>query len=261
MTSSNQKVLITAGADGIGRAIAETFVREGADVHVCDINEGAIAALNEGDGALRGTLGDVTRPEDVARIFDDALARFGGRLDVLVNNAGVAGPTAPIEDMEIQDWQTCLDVNLNGAFFCLKHAVPIMKAQGSGAIVNLSSSAGIFGFPFRSPYAVAKWGVIGLTKTLAMELGPFGIRVNAICPGSVNGPRIDRVIAAAAESQGKSPEEVRESYVRQVSMRTFVDAQDIAEMVQFICSDRGAKISGQALPVDGHTETLGGSDG
>jgi NAD(P)-dependent dehydrogenase (short-subunit alcohol dehydrogenase family) len=149
-------------------------------------------------------------------------------------------------------------VNINGQFYCARRAVPLLKAAGGGSIVNLSSSAGLFGYPMRSPYAASKWAVIGFTRTLAMELGEFGIRVNAICPGSVEGERTDRVIAAEAKSKGVSPEEVRKGYVRTVSMRTFVTAQDIANMILFICSEAGSKISGQALSVDGHTETLRG---
>lgn len=260
MSLMDKTALVTAGAEGIGRAIAETLVREGAKVHVCDVNAEAIADINRADSDLKGTSGDVTKPADVDRVFKETLARFGDHLDILVNNAGIAGPTGPVESLDPNGWRATFDVNLHGAFHCLQQAVPLMKAQKSGSIVNLSSSAGLFGFPLRTPYAAAKWGVIGLTKSLAMELGPFGIRVNALCPGSVKGPRIDRVIAADAKSRGVKEQEIYDAYVKQVSMRSFVEAQDIAEMVAFICSPRGAMISGQALSVDGHTETLGAID-
>jgi NAD(P)-dependent dehydrogenase (short-subunit alcohol dehydrogenase family) len=188
-------------------------------------------------------------------LFDEALAAMGG-LDILVNNAGIAGPVAPVDEIDPEDWRRCIAVDLDGPFLCARRAVPPIRAAGGGSIVNISSTAGLFGFPNRSPYAAAKWGVIGFTKTLAMELGPNGIRVNAICPGSVSGPRIDAVIAGAAKADGITEEAMRDIWLRQVSMRTFVEAQDIANMVLFICSDAGAKISGQALSVDGHTESL-----
>jgi NAD(P)-dependent dehydrogenase (short-subunit alcohol dehydrogenase family) len=175
---------------------------------------------------------------------------------VLVNNAGSSGPTGPVESLDYADWRRTIEVNLDSQFLCTKQAVPMLREAGGGSIVNISSSAGLRGYPMRTPYAAAKWGVIGLTKTLAMELGPEGIRVNAICPGSVAGDRIDRVIEAAAEARGVGAETVRQGYLRQVSMRTFVSAEDVAELALFLCSEAGARISGQALAVDGHTEGL-----
>jgi NAD(P)-dependent dehydrogenase (short-subunit alcohol dehydrogenase family) len=158
--------------------------------------------------------------------------------------------------MSLRDWKATFEVNVHSAFLCLRRAVPVMKEAKSGCIVNISSTAGLMGYPLRTPYATAKWGVIGLTKSLAMELGPRGIRVNAICPGSVDGLRMDRVIANEAKAVGVEESEVRKGYVRQVSMRTFIDAADIAETAVFLCSDKAARISGQALSVDGHNETL-----
>jgi NAD(P)-dependent dehydrogenase (short-subunit alcohol dehydrogenase family) len=149
-------------------------------------------------------------------------------------------------------------VNLDGAFYCLRHAIPLIKAAGAGSIVNLSSTAGLFGYPLRAPYVASKWALVGLTKTLAIELGPFGIRANAVCPGSIDGPRMDRVIAAEAAARGTSEAVVREAYMRQTSLRSFIDASDVAEMVLFLCSDAGAKITGQAMAIDGHTESLSG---
>jgi len=252
---AGKRAVVTAGADGIGRAIAETLMASGARVHVCDVDSGRLEAVRAALPGLGATLADVADPAAVDRLFDEALAGMGG-LDILVNNAGIAGPTAPVEDISPEDWRRTIAVDLDGAFHCARRAVPALKAAGGGSIVNLSSSAGLFGFPNRSPYAAAKWGIIGFTKTLAMELGPFGIRANAICPGSVEGPRIDRVIAADAAVRGVTEEEIRTLYTRQVSMRCFVTAQDIANMVLFICSAAGARISGQALAVDGHTEGL-----
>ena len=253
---AGQRVLITAGGAGLGRVMAEAFLSAGARVHVCDTDG---AALEEASAALPGlsaTVADVSDPDQVDRLFDEAQSHLGN-LDVLVNNAGIAGPTGPVEDCTPEDWRRTLAVDLDGVFYCLRRAVPLLKRQGRGSIVNISSTAGLLGFPERAPYAAAKWGVIGLTKTLAMELGPHGIRANAICPGSIEGPRIDRVIAAAAESQGVTAEAMRDTYLSHVSLRTFVKAKDIANMALFLCSDAGSKISGQALAVDGHTETLG----
>jgi NAD(P)-dependent dehydrogenase (short-subunit alcohol dehydrogenase family) len=155
-----------------------------------------------------------------------------------------------------EEWRRTLAVGLDGTFYCLRHAVPLLKRAGGGTIVNISSTAGLMGYPLRAPYTAAKWAVVGLTKSLAVELGPFGIRANAICPGSVDGPRMERVFAAEAEARGRTPEEVRESYLRNASLRTFIEVHDIAAMALFLASDAGAKISGQALAVDGHTESL-----
>jgi len=250
-----KRALVTAGADGIGRAIVEVFMAAGARVHICDVDDAKLLAARDALPGLGGTLADVADPGAVDRLFDAALDSLGG-LDILVNNAGIAGPTAPAEEIRPADWRRTIAVDLDGVFHCARRAIPALKQAGGGSIVNISSTAGLFGFPNRSPYAAAKWGVIGLTKTLAMELGRFGIRVNAICPGSVAGPRMDQVIAADAAARGLDPADIRNAYVAQVSMRTFVDVTDIANMALFVCSDAGAKISGQALAVDGHTETL-----
>lgn len=252
---AGKRAIVTAGAEGIGRAITETLLAAGARLHICDVDEARLAAAQQALPGLGATLADVADEAAVDRLFGEALDGMGG-LDILVNNAGIAGPTGPVDEIDYEGWRRCIAVDLDGVFLCARRAVPAIRAAGGGSIVNISSTAGLFGFPNRSPYAAAKWGVIGFTKTLAMEQGMNGIRVNAICPGSVSGPRIDRVIAADAESRGLPEEEVREAYYRQVSMRCFIDAQDIANMVLFLCSDAGAKIAGQALSVDGHTETL-----
>jgi NAD(P)-dependent dehydrogenase (short-subunit alcohol dehydrogenase family) len=250
-----KRAVVTAGASGIGRAISETLMAAGARVHICDVDEARIATAKEDLPGLGATLADVSDRVAVDRLFDEALGNLGG-LDILVNNAGIAGPTGQVDEIDPDEWRRCIEVDLDGPFLCARRAVPAIRQSGGGSIVNISSTAGLFGFPNRSPYAAAKWGLIGFTKTLAMELGPLGIRVNAICPGSVTGPRIDAVISAAARARGMSDEEMREIWHRQVSLRTFVDAQDIANMVLFVCSKAGAKISGQALAVDGHTESL-----
>ena len=256
MLAEKKCVIVTGGGDGIGRAIAEGFSREGALIYVCDIDKAKVAEMNRPEQRLRATQADVSCEADVDLVFDEALEIFQGRLDAIVNNAGVSGPTGPIESMSLSSWKDTFEVNLHSALWCLRRAVPVMKKAKSGSIVNISSTAGLMGYPLRTPYAAAKWGLIGLTKSLAMELGPMGIRVNAICPGSIDGPRMDQVIAREAEVLGTIPSKVRDGYVRQVSMRTFIDAEDIAEAVVFLCSDKAARISGQALSVDGHNETL-----
>ena len=191
-----RRVIVTGGGAGIGRAIARAFLEEGARVHACDRDPTALEHLpGSTEDDLDGTVADVSSEADVVRLFEEAMDRLGG-LDVLVNNAGTAGPTGPVETLDLDGWRRTLAVNLDGLFLCARAAVPALRRAGGGSIVNLSSTAGLHGYPLRSPYATAKWGVIGFTRTLAMELGPAGIRVNAICPGSVRGDRIDRVIAA-----------------------------------------------------------------
>ena len=248
------KVLVTAGAAGIGRAIAEAFADGGAEVQVCDVAKGALAALRKARPDIPGHLADVTDQKAVALLF--AKAAKGG-LDVLVNNAGIAGPTAPIDEISPDDWLRTIDVNLNSMYHCTRLAVPLLKAAGGGTIINLSSVAGRLGFPLRTPYAATKWAVVGLTKSLAMELGPHGIRVNAIQPGMVSGPRIDRVIAARAEATGNTVEAQRAILLSKISLRTEVSAEDVAAMAVFLASPAGARISGQALSVCGNVETLG----
>lgn len=250
------RALITAGAAGIGRETVSGFVENGARVHVGDVDGHALQALLASHPDVSGTVADVADPTAVDRLFDEGYERLGG-LDVLVACAGVSGPTGPVEDLGLEDWRRCFAVNLDGAFLCARRAAPLMKAAGAGAIVLISSTAGLYGYPLRTPYAAAKWGVIGLAKSLAMELGPFGVRVNAVCPGSVDGARMETVIANESAAKRVPADAVRDRYRRGVSMRTFVTARDIAEMILFLCSPAGAKISGQAISVDGHTENLG----
>ena len=252
---NNKRVIITAGAAGLGRAIAEAFVAAGARVHVCDVDGDALDEVRTAVPDVGTTLADVADPAQVDRLFDDAQAHLGG-LDVLINNAGIAGPTGPVETLTPEDFRRTLEINVDGQFLCARRAVPIMKQASAGSIVNISSTAGLFGFPLRSPYAASKWAVIGFTKTLAVELGAFGIRVNAICPGPIEGPRIDRVIAAKAEARGVSFDQVHDEFARQSSMRTFMRAGEVADSVLFLCSDAAGKVSGQVLAVDGHTESL-----
>jgi len=249
-----QRALVTAGAQGIGRAITEALLAQGAQVHVCDIDAVALKDVKTYFPQVSETLTDIANESQVLNMFADVKQRWGG-LDILVNNAGISGPTAAIEDTPLHEWQQTLDVNLTGAFLCTRSAVPLMRPQG-GSIVNVSSAAGRLGFPLRSPYSASKFGVIGLTETWAMELGPQGIRVNAILPGIVEGPRQDRVLSAKAKSYGITLEQMRARALERVSMHTTVTAHDIAAQIVFICSKAGAKISGQSLSVDGNIETL-----
>ena len=255
LTHTNQRVLITAAASGIGLATAQGFLAAGAKVFICDVNAEQLARTLQEQPLLAGMVCDVSDEAQVAGLFEVALQTLGG-LDILVNNAGIAGPTALIEDISLQDWRQCLGVNLDAAFLCARQAARILRKQGSGSIVNMASTAGLYGFPRRAPYASAKWAIRGLTKTLAQELGPAGVRVNCICPGSVAGERIDRVIAAEAKKTGQSEDEVRTFLAQSASLKTFILAQDIADMIVFVTSEKGARISGQDLIVDGNTETL-----
>jgi len=251
----NLRVLVTAGASGIGLATARAFASEGARVLVCDIDAAALGALAASDPAFTRSVCDVADPAAIARLFDTVSSTLGG-LDALVNNAGVAGPTAACEDVALLDWERTLAVNLTGQFLCAQRAIPLLKASRNASIANLSSAAGRFGFPNRTPYAASKWGVIGFTKSLAIELGPHGIRVNAICPGSVAGPRIDAVFANKAALRGVAPDVVRDEAIAKTSLRRMVTADDIANAIVFLASPLGANIAGHALPVDADTQAL-----
>jgi NAD(P)-dependent dehydrogenase (short-subunit alcohol dehydrogenase family) len=248
------KVLVTAGAAGIGRAIAATFAEHGARVHICDIDEQALARCRTELEASQ-SVADVSKLADVDRLFADVKRELKG-LDVLVNNAGIAGPTAKIEDIAPKDWERTIAVDLNSMFYCTRLAMPMIKAAGGGSIINLSSAAGRFGYPLRTPYSSAKWGVVGFTESLAIEAGPDHVRVNCIQPGFVEGERIDRVVEAKAKARGISAEAQRKELLAHVSLRTAVSAQDIANMALFLASPAGAHISGQSLPVCGNVETL-----
>ena len=250
-----QVVLVTAGASGIGRCIAETYLEHGCKVHVCDIEQSSIDSFLSANPAATASLTDVSDPTQVEQLFSEFNQHYN-QLDILINNAGIAGPTSVVEDTDIEAWENCINIDLNGTFYITRKAVPLIKKAGGGSIVNMSSNAGQFGFPLRSAYTAAKWAIIGLTKTWAMELGPDNIRVNALCPCSVNGPRIENVIAKDAEERGMSKDEIRKVYQRQSSMRLFVDAEDVANMALFLTSDLGKTISGQDIAIDGHTEGL-----
>lgn len=247
---SGLRVLITAGANGIGLAIAQAFQEAGAHVHVCDIDEQALAALPEG---ITYTNADVSQEADVDRLFQDA-AHLGG-LDVVVNNAGIAGPTASIEDIDPESWNRTININLNGQYRVANRATPLLR-ESQGLLINMASVAGRLGLAYRTPYSASKWAIVGLTKSLANELGPEGVRVNAILPGIVRGPRIEQVITARAEKRGISYAEMEQEILSNVSMRRMVEPTDIAAMALFLSAPGGANISGQALSVCANVETI-----
>lgn len=246
----DKRVFISAGGAGMGRATALAMHRLGARVFTCDIDEAGLATLPEG---MTHYHCDVSDPEAVDAMLAEILP---GGLDILVNNAGVGGPTKPVEDVSNAEWRQCMGVCIDAQFYFARRVVPVFKAQQHGVIINLVSAAGILGFPNRSPYVAAKWAVTGFTKTLAMELGPDNIRVNGIVPGNVNGERMERVIQAHADAEGLSNDEVRRMYAIGTSMQCYVDPEEIADTICFLCSDYGRHISGQILGVDGYTETL-----
>jgi NAD(P)-dependent dehydrogenase (short-subunit alcohol dehydrogenase family) len=251
----NLRVLVTAGAGGIGLEIARAFAAEGARVHVCDVDAKALRALAISDPKITHSKADVSERKQVAKLFKEALTVLKG-LDVLVNNAGIAGPTGKVDEIAPEDWDRTLAIDITGQFNCARLAVPHLRKSRNASIVNLSSAAGRLGFPLRTPYSAAKWAVVGFSKSLAAELGPEGIRVNAIQPGIVSGERIDRVMENKAHARGISPAAMLQEALSVVSMRTTVTPQQIADMIVFICSERGRTISGQAISICGDTQML-----
>src|SRR4051812_34948347 len=249
------RVVVTAGAAGIGRAIAATFLEQGARVHVCDVDDEALWSLKRDLPQIHQCNADVADVSQVEELFQAVEKNLGG-LDVLVNNAGIAGPTAKVEDIKPEDWDRCIAVDLNGMFYCTRKAMPMIKAAGGGSIINLSSAAGRLAFPMRTPYSAAKFAVVGFTQSLAAEAGPDKVRINCIQPGVVEGGRIDRVIAAKAKGLGISFEETKRKMLEGVSMQTTVTAQDIANTALFLATEPGKHISGQAISVCGGARYL-----
>jgi NAD(P)-dependent dehydrogenase (short-subunit alcohol dehydrogenase family) len=245
-----KRVVVSAGAAGIGAAMAKAFAECGAAVFVCDIDEQALAG-----SPYPGMKADMGDHQQVEAFMLAALKALGG-LDILVNNAGIAGPTAPITGVTPKALEQTLHINLASQFHAVRLAVPALRAAGGGSIINISSVAGRMGLPNRTPYSATKWGIVGLTKSLAMELGSDNIRVNALLPGLVAGPRIERVMAARAEQLGITIQEETQRELAGVSLQCFVTADDIANMALFLASDFGARISGQAISVDGDLQTL-----
>ncbi|MDH3671342.1 MAG: SDR family oxidoreductase [Gammaproteobacteria bacterium] len=250
-----RRVVITAGASGIGREVALRFALVGADVTICDVNDHHIARLAESAPSIRAVKCDVTDAAAVEDLVAYAAQAMGG-LDTVIANAGTAGPTAFAEDVSPEDWEATIAVNLSGQFYLIRSSIPFLKKEGNGSIVTISSAAGRLGFPMRAPYAAAKWGVIGLTQTLAMELGEFGIRVNTILPGSVEGDRMQSVLKERAVHSGISYEMAREQEIENVSMKRLIEPNEIADLIFFITSEKGRSISGQSIGICGNLEVL-----
>ena len=247
--------MVTAGASGIGLEIARAFVREGASVHVCDVDKDAIARLASGDAGITASACDVSDRAQVERFFGEGIAKLGG-LDCLVNNAGIAGPTGRVEEIDPAEWDRCIAIDLTGQFNCVRLAVPHLRKSANPSVMNVSSLAGRLGFALRTPYASAKWGVVGLTRSLAIELGGDGIRVNALLPGVVSGERQKRVLAAKAKARSIPFEEMEKLALSFTSLRQYVTPQQLADLVVFVASPRGKTISGQSLSVCGDTNML-----
>jgi NAD(P)-dependent dehydrogenase (short-subunit alcohol dehydrogenase family) len=249
------RVFVSAGAAGIGRVIADSFAAHGAKVMVCDVDDGALEDYRGAHPGHPTVRADVGVQAEVDAAFAVLSQELGG-LDVLVNNAGIAGPTAAVESMDPDAWRRTVDINLSGQFYCLRLAVPLLKQAEEGAIINISSVAGRLGYAYRLPYAATKWAIVGMTQSLSLELGPSGIRVNAILPGIVEGPRMNRVIEARAAEVGVSFDEMKERYLEKTALGRMVTQQDVANMALFLCSPLGRNISGQALSVCGHVVAL-----
>lgn len=249
-----QRVLVTAGAAGIGKEIARAFAANGAKVCVCDINVKALqTAANEISG-LKTVVCDVSKRQDIERMVASAAQALGG-LDVLVNNAGIAGPTAPVETADPDQWEAVMTVDVIGTFHVTRLAIPYLKKSTAGSIIVMSSVGGRFGYPNRSAYCTAKMGLIGFAKTLSRELGPYNIRCNAIAPGAVGGDRIERVLQGRADAEHKTLDEVRADAMNVQSLKRFVDPKDIAALAVFLASDAAKSISGQVIPIDNDAQT------
>ena len=250
------RVLVTAGAGGIGLQTAKTFLREGAHVHVCDIDRDALADLESNAPGATGSFCDVSDRDQVGALMEETIKNLGG-LDCLINNAGIAGPTGRVDEIDPADWEQCLDIGITGQFNVARVAIPHLKAaSGNRCIINYSSAAGKFGFPMRSPYAATKWGVVGFTKTLAMELGENGIRCNAIQPGPVDGARIRSVIDGKARALNISFEEMQARMLANQSIKMLIPPQQLADMTVYLASPLASTISGQAISVDGDMQSL-----
>ena len=257
MILKNKKFIISAAGDGIGFAISKLIVENGGKVYLTDIDQKKINKIsrnNKYKNKIFANQLDANNHNQVKQYFK-SLSNLK-KIDGLINNVGIAGPTKFIEKITKEEWQNTIETNLNSHFFFTKFSIPLLKKNKSGSIINLSSTAGLFGFPQRTPYAASKWAIIGLTKSLAMELGKFKIRVNAICPGSVEGDRMKRVISAKAKLLKMNSNKIQKEFESMTSIKSFVSKEDIASMVVYLLSDSSINISGQAIAVDGHTERM-----
>ncbi|MEM8978656.1 MAG: SDR family oxidoreductase [Pseudomonadota bacterium] len=251
----SRRIFITGGGSGIGSGLAKRFLSLGDKVAVTDVDQAALEVLKISHPEVLTFQADASSEVEMRAVFAQ-LEELWDSVDVVCANAGTGGPAGRIEELDLGAASACIEVNLMGAMITCAWAAKRMRAQGAGLIVLTSSTAGQHGYPFRAPYAAAKWGIVGLTKTLAMELGEAGVRVNAICPGAVEGDRMDRVVANEARAKGMSEQDVRAQYVTGVSLKTWVTVEDLADTVEWLASPKASKISGQIIAIDGHTETL-----
>ena len=252
----NKKIIISAGASGIGLATAKVCLARGAYVYLCDIDSKSLNKLNKHplkNKRLFAYLCDASNEYQVSNFFEKIKKRTK-KIDALINNVGIAGPTGSLEKLKSKDWENTLHIDVNSHFYFTKKAIPLIKKSKNGSIVNISSTAGILGFPLRSPYAASKWAIIGVTKTLAMELGKFNIRVNAVCPGTIKGDRMKRVIRDKAKFTKVPKKSIEKDFISMSSMKQWILEEDIGKMCSFLISDDSSKVSGQVISVDGHTE-------
>ena len=257
MNLNGKTAIITAGASGIGRVIAERYTELGASVCLCDVDDAALADVRKALPQAIAVKADVSNSKDVAALYDAFLAKHA-RLDIVVNNAGISGPTKAVETITDEEWDETMAVNVTGMFYMVRKAVPLFKQAGGGCIINLSSVAGRIGMPLRAPYSTSKYAVRGLTDVLAVELGEFNVRVNAILPGLVDGPRGQRVTREQAEARGMTFEEFRPFLLHNISMHTDIKMKEVADMAAFLASDLAPHVTGQSISVDGNFETYRG---
>ena len=250
----NLKIVITAGGSGIGSEMAIALSKAGARVIICDKNKDLLESFSNKNLNIDMYHVDVSNEAQIKSFFESITDKYQ-TIDVLVNNAGISGPSAKLEDVSFDDWKETLNVNLDGAFLSAKYVIPLMKENG-GSIINMGSTSSFLGTPLRSAYSATKWGLIGLTKTWAMEYGKNKIKVNAICPSSVNGDRIEKVIKKEAEYRGSTPEKIKSAYLKQTSLNSFIDVEEIVGMLVYLLSPLAKKITGQMLVIDGHTDSL-----
>jgi NAD(P)-dependent dehydrogenase (short-subunit alcohol dehydrogenase family) len=248
-----ENVLVTGGADSVGRVIAEAFAARGDKVHICDVNAEALAAMLAANPAITGTLASVGDASAVARVFADARI-WMGEVTVLVNNVGIAGPRAAIEDIDADQWRDALDVNVSGMLYCMQQAIPAMKQGRRGAIINFSTGSTRTRLPMRTAYVVSKFAVEGLTLNAARELGPFNIRCNALLPGAINNARMRKIVGDKAAEADQPVEAVMQEFLKYISMRTMVEPAEIADMVLFLASDAAKKVTGELVSVSGNVE-------
>ena len=255
-TLKNKKIIISAGASGIGWATAKICLSRGAFVYICDLNLKSLNKIKKhslNNKRLFSYNCDASNEEEVSNFFNQ-IKKKTNNIDALINNVGVAGPTGSLEKLNSEDWENTLHTDVNSHFYFTKEAIPLIKKSKNGSIINISSTAGILGFPLRSPYAASKWAIIGITKTLAMELGKFNIRVNAVCPGTIKGDRMKRVIRDKAKFTKISRKSIEKDFISMSSMKQWILEDDVGKMCAFLISDDSSKVSGQVISVDGNTE-------